>query len=71
MLWDCLRPLVGVPERLDALQDLDLHLEIVQVHLERIEGRDARDGFFGSGQSGEVVRRHVGPLFVLYHKVVF
>ncbi len=65
-----LRPLVGVPECLDALQDFVLHLEFIEIHLEWVEHRNAGDVFLGPGKSGEVVRRHVGSLFVLYHEVM-
>jgi len=70
LFWDCLRPLVGVPECLDALQDFVLHLEFIEVCLEWVKCGDAGDVFFGSGESGEVVRQHVGSLFVLYNKVM-
>ncbi len=70
LFWNFLRPLVGVPESLDALQDFVLHLEFVQVSLEWIECRDAGDVLLSSGESGEVVRRHVGSLLVLYNEVM-
>jgi hypothetical protein len=67
---NCLRPLAGVPEGLDALLDFVLHLEFVKVRLKGVECRDAGDVFLGSGKSGEVVRRHVGSFFVLYNEVM-
>ncbi len=70
LFWNCLRPLVGVPEGLDPLQDFVLHLEFVQIRLEWIKCRDAGDVFLGSWESGEVVRRYVGSLFVLYDEVM-
>jgi hypothetical protein len=65
-----LRPLSGVPKDLDALQDFVLHLEIVEIRLEGVKCRDADDVFFGSRESGEVVSRHVGSLFVLYNEIM-
>ncbi len=44
LFWNCWRPLVGVPECLDALQDLILHLEVVEV---RLECRNAGDVVLG------------------------
>jgi hypothetical protein len=46
--WDCLGPLAYVPEGLDALQDFVLHLEIVEIRLERVKCRDAGNVFLGS-----------------------
>jgi hypothetical protein len=65
-----LRPLVGFPEGLDALQDFLLHLEFVEVSLEWVECRDVGNVFFGPGKSGEVICWHVGSLSVLYHEVM-
>ncbi len=70
LFWDCLRSSVGVPECLDALQDFVLHLEFVEVGLEWVKRGDAGDIFLGPGKSGEVIRQHVGSLFVLYHEVM-
>jgi hypothetical protein len=68
--WDCMGPLACVPEGLDALPDFVLHLEIVEIRLERVERQDAGDVFLGSWESGEVVCWHVGSLFVLYNEVM-
>ncbi len=72
MLRYSLRPLISVPERLDALQDLIMHLEFIEVCLKWIEGGNTGYRFFGARKSGagEVVRWHVGALFVLYHEVM-
>ena len=70
LFWNHLRPSVGVPEGLDALQDFVLHLEFVEVSLEWVECRDAGNVFLGPGKSGEVISWHVGSLFVLYHEVM-
>jgi len=51
LFCDRLRPLVGVPEGLDALQDFFLHLEFVEVHMEWIKCRNAGDVFFGPRES--------------------
>ncbi len=47
LFWNCLRPSVGVPECLDALQDFVLHLEFIEVSLEWVERGDAGDVFLG------------------------
>ena len=70
LFWYRLRPFVGVPECLDALQDLVLHLEFVEICLKWIKGRNAGYASLGPWESGEVIRQHVGSLFVLYNKVM-
>ncbi len=47
LFWYHLRPLVGVPEGLDALQDFVLHLEFVEVRLEWVKRGNAGDVFLG------------------------
>jgi hypothetical protein len=70
LFWNRWRPLVGVPEGLDALQDFVLHLEFVEVRLEWVKRGNAGDVLLGPRKSGEVIRRHVGSLFVLYNEVM-
>jgi hypothetical protein len=48
LFWYRLRLFVGVPEHLDALQDLVLHVEFIEIHLKWIEGLNAGDAFLGS-----------------------
>ncbi len=70
LFWNRWRPLVGVPEGLDALQVFVLHLEFVEVRLEWVKRGNAGNVFLGPGKSVEVIRRHVGSLFVLYNEVM-